>query len=127
MAQALGVASSAAALLDLNLAQTSRSTVLFTSISGILLPPHESAADLFLDESGFRRESTYNSKMSPWIPWLYQYGVGTAFFLVALFFVLRAGALKLSRATHRWTLIVLCTALVSFAVIHGIWIEVVSR
>ena len=60
--------------------------------------------------------------MSPWIPWFYNYLVGTAFILPTVYLCHKSGALNLKRKDHRALATMLVAGLVGFAGLHGLWI-----
>ncbi len=64
--------------------------------------------------------------LSPWLPWFYQYGVGGLMAAGTILLAWRAGALSLSRPGDRRLLAALAAGYLSFAVLHAVWIFVVS-
>ena len=65
--------------------------------------------------------------MSPWIPWIYHYGVGGLLFLGSLVLALRTRSLRLSRRPDRWLLLTLVSGLLGFMAVHGVWIALATR
>ena len=65
--------------------------------------------------------------MRPWLPWIYQYGVGGIVFVVSVWLAVRSGAFDRTRYSHRATLAALCGALIVFMTIHALWIAWVTR
>ncbi len=64
--------------------------------------------------------------MSPWIPWLYHYGVGSLVFLASLVLACRSGAVRFHHRPDRLLVIALFTGLVAFMTIHAVWIALVT-
>ena len=60
---------------------------------------------------------------SPWLSWLYYYGVGGALFVGSTALSLRAGAARWSLWTDRRLLIVLIVGTVAWAGLHAAWIS----
>ncbi len=59
-----------------------------------------------------------------WIPFLYLYGVGGAFFFLGMTIVKKSGAMDLSKKRHRYWRNVLYFGFIYFMVIHAVWILV---
>lgn len=59
---------------------------------------------------------------STWLPYLYLYGVGGLFFLIGMIIIRKAGALDVSRKTHRRWYKILIFGFFYFTLIHGILI-----
>ncbi|MHC4994356.1 MAG: hypothetical protein ACYTGQ_04805 [Planctomycetota bacterium] len=59
--------------------------------------------------------------MSPWISWLYQYGLGTLLFAFSLTLAIRSGALQLERPIDRRILVFLIAGLALFMITHAVW------
>jgi hypothetical protein len=59
---------------------------------------------------------------APWLPWLYQYGVGGAIFFATIVLVIRSGALPLSIRANRRILAALVLGYFALMAIHGLWI-----
>jgi hypothetical protein len=64
--------------------------------------------------------------MSPWIPWLYIYGVGGLVFLACVVLALRAGAVRPGHRPDRLLLGVLAGGLLVFMTAHAVWIALVT-
>ncbi len=64
--------------------------------------------------------------MSPWLPWLYHYGIGGLVFVVSLILMLSSGAVRLDRPRDRNLLVVLVIGLLAFMSLHGVWIALVT-
>ena len=60
--------------------------------------------------------------MSPWLPYLYQYGITGLFVILVVIFCFRTGALSLKRPEDRWTLTVVVLGYVFYLLLHGLWI-----
>jgi hypothetical protein len=57
-----------------------------------------------------------------WVNYLYHYGVGGSFFLFSMWMLFKGGALKWESASDRFVTKGLLVGLLSFALIHAIWI-----
>ncbi|MHC4219835.1 MAG: hypothetical protein ACYSU7_15445 [Planctomycetota bacterium] len=64
--------------------------------------------------------------MSPWISWLYVYGVGGLVFLAFVVIALRAGAVRLGHRPDRILLCVVAGGLIVFMTGHAVWIALVT-
>ena len=64
--------------------------------------------------------------MSPWISWLYVYGVGGLVFLACVVVALRAGAIRPSHRPDRLLLGALAGGLLVFMAIHAVWIALAT-
>jgi hypothetical protein len=62
----------------------------------------------------------------PWLPWLYQYGVGGAVFFGTIALVLSSGALPLTVRANRLILGALVLGYFALATIHGLWIAALT-
>jgi len=60
--------------------------------------------------------------MSPWINWLYHYGVGGLFAISSVVFMVKVGAIDLRRAPDKRFLRGIVGGFVGFVVVHAIWI-----
>ena len=65
--------------------------------------------------------------MNPWIPWMYQYGVGGLAVLFTIFMLIRLKALNFKRAGDRHLLIALISGYFLFLTGHGLWIACVFQ
>lgn len=63
--------------------------------------------------------------MSPWIAWLYHYGIGGFVFVTSVIILISTGALRLDRSRDRGLLVALVVGLLAFAALHGAWIALV--
>ncbi len=61
---------------------------------------------------------------SPWIPFLYQYGISGIVFATGIILAIRTKALNLHYAHERWTLVQLLTGLAAMMILHGAMIVV---
>ncbi len=59
---------------------------------------------------------------SPWLSWVYYYGVGGTLFVTSVVLVLRTGAARWSLWTDRRLLAVLVAGIAASAVFHAAWI-----
>ena len=57
-----------------------------------------------------------------WLPYLYQYGVGGFFFLLAIVLAWKNGALKPHVDDDRRLLTGLILGFIGYALVHGLWI-----
>jgi hypothetical protein len=64
--------------------------------------------------------------VSPWISWLYVYGVGGLVFLACVVAALRAGAIRPGHRPDRLLLGALAGGLLVFMAIHAAWIAMVT-
>ncbi len=64
--------------------------------------------------------------MSPWIPWLYHYGVGGVVFLACIAIACRSGAVRFRHRPDRLLVIALFAGLVAFMTIHAVWIALAT-
>jgi hypothetical protein len=64
--------------------------------------------------------------VSPWIPWLYVYGVGGLVFVTFVMIALRAGAVRPGHRPDRLLLGVLAGGLLAFMTFHAVWIALVT-
>ena len=64
--------------------------------------------------------------MSPWIPWLYHYGVGGLVFAAGVTIALRSGALRPAHRPDRRLLAVLGLGLLAFMGGHALWIALAA-
>ena len=64
--------------------------------------------------------------MSPWLPWVYQYGVGGIFVASTLALAWRSGALKIDRPEDKRLALALAAGYIGFALIHAVWIAKVA-
>jgi hypothetical protein len=63
--------------------------------------------------------------MSPWITWLYHYGIGGTVFVASVILLISSGALRLDRTWDRRLLMSLSAGLLAFMALHGVWIALV--
>lgn len=61
-----------------------------------------------------------------WLNFCYHYGVGGSFFFFSLWMLFYSGALKWERTSDRFMTKGLLAGIISFALIHAIWIWRVS-
>lgn len=59
---------------------------------------------------------------SPWLSWLYHYGVGGMLFVAGLVLAFRTGAARWSLWTDRWLALVLIAGITLAAAVHAGWI-----
>jgi hypothetical protein len=64
--------------------------------------------------------------VSPWISWLYVYGVGGLVFAACLVIALRAGAVRPAHRPDRLLLAALAGGLLIFMAIHAVWIALAT-
>jgi hypothetical protein len=64
--------------------------------------------------------------VSPWISWLYVYGVGGLVFLACVVIALRAGAVRPGHRPDRLLLGALTAGLLIFMAIHAAWIALAT-
>ena len=64
--------------------------------------------------------------MSPWIPWLYHYGIGGVVFVVSMIVLLSSGAIRMDRPRDRKLFFALVIGLLAFMSLHGVWIALVT-
>jgi len=57
-----------------------------------------------------------------WINFLYHYGVGGSFFAFSLIMLFKSGALRWDRSSDRTVTVGLLAGILSFALIHAVWI-----
>lgn len=61
---------------------------------------------------------------SPWLPFLYQYGISGIVFAVGIVLAIRTKALDLNYAHERWTLAQLLAGFAAMMALHGLMIVV---
>lgn len=64
--------------------------------------------------------------MDIWLPFLYHYGVGGAFFVTSLFVLIRAGALRPAEPEDRGMLVAMIGGLALFIAGHALWISLAT-
>lgn len=64
---------------------------------------------------------------SPWLPFIYDYGVGGLLFATTIYLGIRVGAIDLTRPVDRRTLVLTVVGFLLFASVHAIWIAIASR
>ena len=64
--------------------------------------------------------------VSPWISWLYVYGVGGLVFAAGMIIALRSGALRPKHRPDRYLLAALGLGLIAFMAGHAVWIALAA-